>query len=107
MAEDITRSETVQNVHDDDEGTGIYWFVDGSGRVEQIFVPGITRSRSHDLASDFDSAGNQTLDSYRWVPDRVESIQSILSKPCGGTCSRNLDCVDPACKCIRGRCRRK
>jgi hypothetical protein len=107
MAENITRPETVQNSHDDDEGTGIYWFVDPSGRYEQVFVPRITSQRAEELASDFDNAGKQTLDAYRWVPDQVESAQTLMGKPCGGKCQQNIDCVDPACRCIRGQCRRK
>jgi hypothetical protein len=34
-AENITRSVTLENVHEDDEGTGIYWFTDSSGQYEQ------------------------------------------------------------------------
>jgi hypothetical protein len=37
----------------------------------------------------------------------VESAQSLVGKPCGGKCQRNIDCVDNACRCIRGRCQRK
>jgi len=53
MTKDITRPETVKNVHDDDEGTGIYWFVDTSSRYEQVFVPSITRARAIELAAAF------------------------------------------------------
>lgn len=107
MAKDITRPDTLTGVHDDDEGTGIYWFRDSSGQFEQIFVPSITRSRSHELANDFGTAGKQTLDSCRWVPDQVETVQSLVSRRGGGTCRKDLDCVDNACKCINERCRRK
>ena len=107
MADDITKPETVENVHDDDEGTGIYWFVDSSGRNEQVFVPRITRKRAKELASDFEKPGKQTLDAYRWVPDQLESAQSLVAKPCGGKCKKDIDCVDNACRCIKGRCRRK
>ena len=106
-AEDITRPETVQNVHDEDDGTGIYWFKDPSGQYEQVFVPHVTRKRARELADDFGNPGKQHLDAYRWVTERVESAQSLVSKPCGGICASNLDCVDNACRCIGGRCRRK
>lgn len=106
-AENITKPGSLANVHEDDEGTGIYWFVDSSGQSEQIFVPRITRTRADELADDFAKAGKQTLDAYRWVPDQLESAQSLVSKSCGGTCRSNLDCVDNACRCIKGRCRRK
>jgi hypothetical protein len=105
MAEDITRD--VRNAHDDDEGTGIYWFKDSKGVYEQVFIPRITRKRANDLASDFETVGKQSLDAYRWVPDQVETAQSLVSKPCGGKCQSDLDCIDNACRCINKRCRRK
>lgn len=107
MVENITRPETVQNVKEDDEGTGIYWFIDPSDRYEQVFVPRITRKRADELASDFNNAGKQSLDAYRWVPDHVEDAQSLVSKLCGGKCQRDIDCIDNACRCIKGQCRRK
>jgi hypothetical protein len=108
MAENITRPETIRNVHEDDEGTGIYWFVDDtSGQYEQVFVPRITGKRAEELATDFDRPGKQRLDAYRWVPDQVESAQSLVGKLCGGKCQKDLDCIDNACRCIKNRCRRK
>jgi hypothetical protein len=107
MAENITRPDTLSNVHENDEGTGIYWFKDAKDRFEQVFVPRITKQRADELAQDFKSAGNQSLDAYRWVPDQIESAQSLISKPCGGKCQKDIDCVDNACRCIRGRCSRK
>ena len=107
-AQDITNNDTLANVHEDDEGTGIYWFKDdNTGELEQVFVPRIKAKRAHELAEDFSLAGRQRLDAYRWVPDHIETAQSLVSKPCGGNCSSNIDCVDHACRCIRGRCRRK
>lgn len=107
MGKDITKPKTLENVHDEDEGTGIYWFLDPNGQYEQVFVPRIKRQRAHDLASDFDIAGKQKLDAYRWVPDQLEDARSLVSKACGGMCQNNLDCIDNACRCIQGRCRRK
>ena len=110
MANDITKPDTVQNVHEDDEGTGIYWFVDGNGQYDQAFVPDITRQRAKELAEDFEQLGQvskRKLDAYRWVPRQVESAQSLVGKQCGGKCNTDLDCVDNACRCIKGRCRRK
>jgi len=107
MGKDITRQDTLANVHDDDEGTGIYWFIDQKGEYEQVFVPRIKRQRAQELAVDFDRAGQQSLDAYRWVPEQVESAQTLMSKPCGGSCQTDLDCIDSACRCIRNRCRRK
>jgi len=107
-AENITKPNTLTNVHEDDEGTGIYWFKDEySGQLEQVFVPRIKLTRARELADDFSKAGKQRLDAYRWVPDQIESAQSLVSKPCGGSCNKNLDCVDNACRCINGRCQRK
>ncbi|MGJ5065221.1 hypothetical protein [Bradyrhizobium oligotrophicum] len=107
MTKDITKPDTVKNAHDDDEGTGIYWFKSPNDMFEQVFIPRITRQRAKELASDFDTAGKQTLDAYRWVPDYVESAQSLVSTPCGGKCKTDLECVDNACRCIEGRCKRK
>jgi hypothetical protein len=107
VAKDITKSESVQNAHENDEGTGIYWFIDDSQQYEQIFVPRITRARAKQLAKDFNVAGRQKLDAYRWVPDQIESAQSLVSKSCGGTCQSDIDCVDNSCRCIGGQCRRK
>lgn len=108
MADDITRPGTLKNVHDDDEGTGVYWFVDdNSGRYEQVFVPSITRKRAVELAGDFDRPGKQRLDAYRWVPEQVEGAQSLVESLCSGSCQKDLDCINNACRCLRGRCRRK
>ena len=107
-AEDITNRDTLVNVHEDDEGTGIYWLKDeDSGELEQVFVPRIKAKRAHELAEDFRVAGRQRLDAYRWVPDQIENVRTLVSKSCGGRCRSNIDCVDNACRCIRGRCRRK
>jgi hypothetical protein len=106
MAEDITKPNAL-DAPENDPGTGIYWFIDSNGRYEQVFIPSITRKRAIDLATDFDVAGRQTLDAYRWVPDRVANVASLTSSRCSGTCQRDIDCIDNACKCINGECRRK
>jgi len=107
MAEDITKLETLRGIRDDENGTGIYWFRESTGRFEQVFVPSITRKRAVELADDFSVAGKQKLDAYRWVPNSVEDDLSLLSSSCSGTCNRHLDCVNNACRCIDGECRRK
>jgi hypothetical protein len=107
QTKDITKRKTLTNVHENDEGTGIYWFLDGSGRREQIFVPRVRHERADELAGDFNVAGNQKLEAYRWVPEQIETVQSLVSKPCGGKCQEDIDCVDNACRCIDGQCRRK
>lgn len=105
---DITNRDTLANVHEDDEGTGIYWFRDDiSGELEQVFVPRIKARRAQDLAEDFRIAGRQRLDAYRWVPDQIQNAQSLVSSSCGGRCQSNIDCLDNACRCIRKRCQRK
>jgi hypothetical protein len=104
---DISRPQTLDHLHDDDEGTGIYWFIDSQGKREQIFVPAIKRDRAKELAKDFAKAGKQKLDAYRWVPDQVEKADSLISRPSGGVCTKDIDCVDNACRCIDGRCQRK
>lgn len=106
-ARDITNPIILDNVHEDDEGTGVYWFIDPSGQYEQVFVPRIKLIRARELADDFSQAGKQKLDAYRWIPDRIEDAQSLVSRPCGGVCQSDIDCVDNACRCIKGRCRRK
>jgi hypothetical protein len=107
MAEDITKPDTVQNHHEDDAGTGIYWFIGQDERYEQVFIPRIKRRRAVELATDFDSPGRQKLEAYRWVPVYVETPESLVGRACGGKCERDIDCVDNSCHCIRGRCRRK
>ena len=107
MATDLTRPDSADSVEASQEGTAIYWFVTPDGRYEQVFVPRVIRDRAQDLARDFDQAGRQKLDAYRWVADSVESAASLVSRPCGGSCQRDLDCIDNACRCIRGQCRRK
>jgi hypothetical protein len=107
MAENITRADALERASNNEMGTGIYWFVDNARRFEQIFVPSITYQRSRELAEDFNLGGRQTLDAYRWVPDKVEDVVSLVSRQCSGSCTRDLDCVDNACRCINGQCRRK
>lgn len=107
MVENITRKETLDGVGANDQGTGIYWFVDPSGEYEQIFVPQITRERSDELAKDFDSPGKQKLDAYRWVPEKLGNAGVLIMQSCSGSCQKNVDCIDSACKCIRGQCSRK
>lgn len=108
MAENITRTETFNDVKADELGTGIYWFVDPSGVYEQIFVPRITQERFDELAKDFASPGKQKLHSYRWVPDSLEDAGVLAMQPCSSvSCRSNVDCVDNACICIKGKCSRK
>lgn len=107
MAENITRTDTLGGVDVDAKGTGIYWFVDPSGEYEQIFVPQITQERLEELAKDFERAGKQKLDTYRWVPETLENAGALVMQSCGGSCKGDLDCIDSACRCIKGQCRRK
>jgi hypothetical protein len=107
MAVDITRPETLHTAGEHDEGTGIYWFAETGGRFEQVFVPNITRGRAVELAQDFTSAGRQKLDAYRWVPNSFEDVALLVKSMCTGACTGDLDCVNNACRCINGKCRRK
>jgi hypothetical protein len=107
MAEDITQPETLVDILPDELGTGIYWFVDPQQQYEQIFIPKITIARSHILARDFSSYKEQFLDAYRWVPESFLDAAALMTQKCGGKCNRHVDCVDSACRCIRGECRRK
>lgn len=107
MAENITRKDTLDGVAVDAQGTGIYWFINLSGEHEQIFVPRITQERLEELAKDFDRPGKQKLDAYRWVPDKLEDAGALVMQSCGGSCKSDLDCIDSACRCIKGQCRRK
>ena len=107
MAEDITRTDTLEGVAVDELGTGVYWFIDPAGEYEQVFIPQITRERANDLATDFDNPGKQKLDAYRWVPEKLRNAGILIMQSCGGTCQSNIDCTDSACRCIRGQCSRK
>lgn len=107
MGENITRKDTLDGVAADEQGTGIYWFVDPSGVYEQIFVPSITQERFDELAKDFANPGKQKLDAYRWVPDRLADAGMLAMQSCSGSCLGNVDCIDNACRCIKGQCRRK
>ncbi len=107
MAENITRKQTLDGITADEQGTGIYWFIDPNGVYEQILVPRITQERSEELAEDFANPGKQKLDAYRWVPERVDDAGVLAMQSCGGVCKDSLDCIDNACRCIRGNCRRK
>ncbi len=104
-AGDLTRPDTVENAHDDDRGTGIYWFIVPSGDEEQIFIPDITRGKANDIARQLGSLGN--VDAYRWVPESIRDAANLIQSKCGGRCKANIDCVNPACRCYSGRCQRK
>lgn len=60
-AKNITRSETLTNVHEDDEGTGIYWFIGATGEYEQVFVPRIKRQRSEARPAIYRTTINRVL----------------------------------------------
>ena len=107
MATDITRPNSLIGLGSDDLGTGIYWFLDPRHNYEQVFVPQITLAQSHVLADDFGYSKRQKLDAYRWVPEAANDAASLMAQKCGGKCTRDLECVDSACRCIRGECRRK
>ena len=60
---DITRPEQVRDLAPLEEGTGIYWFVDTTGRVEKLFAPRVTRERAGQIAADLARpGGTQVLD---------------------------------------------
>lgn len=106
MAQDLTRAAVTAAAHPDDAGTGIYWFRDDAGRYEQAFVPDLTLARARTLAANLATADGRELDAYRWVPNQVASAQSLIAAECGGRCSSDNNCVDAACRCLEGRCRR-
>ena len=107
MASDLTNQDDLNGAHEDDDGTGIYWFKSPDGRVEQIFVPRIKKSRFDELVDDLKSAGKQTLDAYRWVPERTATPEILVARRGGGKCKSDVDCVDSSCRCIKGRCLQK
>jgi len=104
---DLTHADWAANAHPNDEGTAIYWLVDPDGNFEQMFVPSVTLSRARDLATQLMTMQNWKLDAFRWVPDHVENVTSLVRRRCGGRCQGDLDCVNNSCRCIHGRCRRK
>jgi hypothetical protein len=103
---DITKKEQVRDHEPLEEGTGIYWFVDDAGRVEKLFAPRVTRARAGQIATDLAGPGRpQSLDAYRWIPERVEGADKLISTQCaGGRCASDSDCFDNACHCVRGFC---
>lgn len=110
MAQDLTRKDSLEFVGPNKFGTGIYWFVEehhGPRQFEQVFIPQITLLRSRLLAEDFSTLGRQRLDAYRWVSDKVQAIESLVTSSCAGNCHDDVDCVDNACRCIDRECRRK
>ena len=105
---DLTDYETLGSTGNQDLGTGIYWFVTEERRYEQVFVPDLTLESFHGLATSFGIMSLYRLDAYRWVPQWRNSADALIMQTCGGkACTSDLDCVDSACRCIEGRCRRK
>ncbi|MDH3600894.1 MAG: hypothetical protein OEU26_14805 [Candidatus Tectomicrobia bacterium] len=101
----LTDNAWVQNAHDDDLGTAIYWIRDDDGNLEQFFVPTVTRERSESLTREF--TGRWNLEAYKWVPELVESSTSLVGSLCGGRCNTDADCVNNACICENGHCTKK
>jgi hypothetical protein len=81
---DITKPEQVRDLSSHEEGTGIYWFVE-EGRVEKLFAPRVTRERARQIAADLARPGStQLLDAFRWIPDRIEGADKLISTKCAG-----------------------
>ena len=104
---DLTRPDWIKNAHPNDGGTAIYWVLDQSGNYEQLFAPNVTHARAVEMANQLSTMSAGSVDAYRWVPDQVEDASSLVKSVCGGRCTRDLDCVNNACRCIQGHCRRK
>lgn len=104
---DLTRPDWINSTHPNDEGTAIYWLLDQNGNYEQLFLPGVTRVRAEEIANQLNTMNNWTPDAYRWVPNQVEDISSLVRTQCGGRCNSDIDCVNNACRCTQNRCRRK
>lgn len=107
MGADLTSQADLDKTHQDDEGTGIYWFKSQDDKIEQIFIPRINKRRFDELVEDFKQAGKQSLDAYRWVPERVAAPEVLVARRAGGKCKNDLDCIDSSCRCINGRCLQK
>jgi hypothetical protein len=101
----ITKSEQVRNLDPHEEGTGIYWFIDAN-RVEKLFAPRVTQERARQIAAELArSEVTLQLNAYRWVPDRIEGADKLISTKCaGGRCHSDSDCFDNACHCVGGLC---
>lgn len=95
--------------HPNDLGTEIIWIKNSSsGKYEQLFVPRITRSAGDAVARGLGGTTNDWgTDAYRWVPETIATPQNLMGSSCGGKCIEDDDCVDWACRCIEGQCRRK
>jgi hypothetical protein len=106
MADDVTKPEHLRGIEPSTRGTGIYWFINTAGNVEKFFVPRINREQAGAIAADLARPGGaRTLDAYRWVPERVESADSLIATMCQpARCSSDTDCTDNACHCTQGFC---
>jgi hypothetical protein len=116
---DLTNPEWRRYVDDQNElGTAIIWLIDQASAYEQLFVPTVTLRRTLSLIAAFGARPLEAkpdlvpefelrFDAFRWVPNRVADAAKLMESKCGGRCQVELDCVDTACRCIRGTCRRK
>jgi hypothetical protein len=104
---DLTKDEWTTSAHADDSGTGIIWLQGQNDLYEQIFVPDVTLARLREVIQAMQVMDVWTPDAYRWVPKTIESAASLVVSECGGRCNPTLECVNPACRCIKSRCRRK
>jgi hypothetical protein len=105
-AVDITNPRTLEGATDQASGTGIYWFTDGSGKMRQLFVPYIKREDAEQIAGDLDTLPRGNVDAYRWVPESFQDGRTLIQAKSGGLCRTDNDCVNPACRCISGECKR-
>jgi hypothetical protein len=103
MADNITKPQHLRGPSA--QGTGIYWLNASTGHVLKLFVPRITSEQAGQIATDLERpGGTQGLDAYRWVPDDVETADSLISTLSGARCRSDIDCRDNACKCINNIC---
>ena len=116
----LTKPEWTTHAHDDERlGTAILWLIDQSGTYEQLFIPSVSYQRTGMIVAALgtgpmiarqDLVGSNfqlRFDAVRWVPNDIMNVSRLLESSCGGRCSGDIECVDPACRCIGGQCRRK
>jgi hypothetical protein len=116
----LTKPEWITHAEDDERlGMAIIWLIDQSGSYEQLFIPSVSYRRTGMIVAALGTdpmtaredlvGGNFQLrfDAVRWIPNDVMNVSRLLESSCGGRCDADIECVDPACRCIGGKCRRK
>jgi hypothetical protein len=104
---DLTNPDWISSAHAEDKGTGIIWLLGADNAYEQLFVPDITFAQLGIIVNAMAPMNSWSPDACRWVPATIQPAASLVQGECGGRCTSDLNCVNPACRCMSSRCRRK